>query len=213
VRTGERAPDRVAWGRAAALAGIGTPSPDRVRPAERRGRAGAGRSSRCPMLCLPPSRRSEAECERARMARDPAYDGRFFTGVRTTGASTAAPSARPGRPTCASTRAPRLPRLLASVLPAVPAGDGAVLPGMERLAHYRGTGIAPDRDRRTGRRKRDRGSARRVGVGARHLSRLFAQHVGASPAQVAHSPLAAGEAAAGQHRPTYGRGCAAGRGR
>jgi methylphosphotriester-DNA--protein-cysteine methyltransferase len=26
-----------------------------------------------------------AECERARMACDPAYDGRFFTGVRTTG--------------------------------------------------------------------------------------------------------------------------------
>ena len=26
-----------------------------------------------------------AECERARMARDPAYDGRFFSGVRTTG--------------------------------------------------------------------------------------------------------------------------------
>jgi Metal binding domain of Ada len=26
-----------------------------------------------------------AECERARMARDPSYDGRFFTGVRTTG--------------------------------------------------------------------------------------------------------------------------------
>jgi AraC family transcriptional regulator of adaptative response / DNA-3-methyladenine glycosylase II len=26
-----------------------------------------------------------AECERARVNRDPAYDGRFFTGVRTTG--------------------------------------------------------------------------------------------------------------------------------
>jgi AraC family transcriptional regulator of adaptative response / DNA-3-methyladenine glycosylase II len=26
-----------------------------------------------------------AECERARVARDPSYDGRFFTGVRTTG--------------------------------------------------------------------------------------------------------------------------------
>jgi AraC family transcriptional regulator, regulatory protein of adaptative response / methylated-DNA-[protein]-cysteine methyltransferase len=26
-----------------------------------------------------------AECDRARLARDPAYDGRFFTGVRTTG--------------------------------------------------------------------------------------------------------------------------------
>ncbi len=26
----------------------------------------------------------EAECERTRVGRDPAYDGRFFTGVRTT---------------------------------------------------------------------------------------------------------------------------------
>ncbi|MBV8506186.1 MAG: transcriptional regulator, partial [Alphaproteobacteria bacterium] len=26
-----------------------------------------------------------AECEKARVGRDPAYDGRFFTGVRTTG--------------------------------------------------------------------------------------------------------------------------------
>ena len=26
-----------------------------------------------------------AECEKARMGRDPAYDGRFFSGVRTTG--------------------------------------------------------------------------------------------------------------------------------
>ena len=26
-----------------------------------------------------------AECDRARMARDPKYDGRFYTGVRTTG--------------------------------------------------------------------------------------------------------------------------------
>src|ERR1700732_365668 len=26
-----------------------------------------------------------AECDRARLARDPSYDGRFFTGVRTTG--------------------------------------------------------------------------------------------------------------------------------
>src|SRR5437762_6645176 len=26
-----------------------------------------------------------AECERARVARDPRFDGRFFTGVRTTG--------------------------------------------------------------------------------------------------------------------------------
>src|SRR5437764_8600917 len=25
------------------------------------------------------------ECDRARLSRDPAYDGRFFTGVRTTG--------------------------------------------------------------------------------------------------------------------------------
>jgi AraC family transcriptional regulator of adaptative response / DNA-3-methyladenine glycosylase II len=25
------------------------------------------------------------ECDRARIRRDPAYDGRFFTGVRTTG--------------------------------------------------------------------------------------------------------------------------------
>jgi methylphosphotriester-DNA--protein-cysteine methyltransferase len=26
-----------------------------------------------------------AECDRERLARDPSYDGRFFTGVRTTG--------------------------------------------------------------------------------------------------------------------------------
>jgi AraC family transcriptional regulator of adaptative response / DNA-3-methyladenine glycosylase II len=36
-------------------------------------------------LTVPPMLLDFAECDRARIARDPSYDGRFFTGVRTTG--------------------------------------------------------------------------------------------------------------------------------
>src|SRR5580692_2744567 len=36
------------------------------------------------MLMVPPPLLDHATCDRARLARDPAYDGVFFTGVRTT---------------------------------------------------------------------------------------------------------------------------------
>jgi AraC family transcriptional regulator of adaptative response/methylated-DNA-[protein]-cysteine methyltransferase len=47
-------------------------------------RRGFGRS-RDRVVSWAPMSLDFAECDRARLARDPSYDGRFFTGVRTTG--------------------------------------------------------------------------------------------------------------------------------
>src|ERR1700730_18331975 len=93
VRSRERVPDRIVErdsrhaycshrffgesdtvGAAAALAG------SRPHPRKDVGRCStACYAGGCPMSL------DVAECERARVARDPSYDGRFFTGVRTTG--------------------------------------------------------------------------------------------------------------------------------
>ena len=63
-------------------------------------------------------------------------------------------------------------------------GNRPLLPGVERYKNHCGTRLKTDRSRRL-----DKGNVEqlsdRVGVGARHLSRLFKQHIGASPTQAA----------------------------
>jgi hypothetical protein len=53
-----------------------------------------------------------AECDRARLARDPSYDGRFYTGVRTTGiyCQPVSPVRPPGPPMFRSSRRLLRPR-------------------------------------------------------------------------------------------------------
>lgn len=129
------------------------------------------------------------ECDRARVRRDPAYDGRFFTGVGTTGIycrpvcpvrpaqsknveyfpSAAAAEAAGYRPClrCRPETAPFSPAWkgsLATVERAMRLVNGGALDeaGVEALAE-------------------------RLGIGARHLSRLFKKHLGASPTQAAQT--------------------------
>lgn len=128
-------------------------------------------------------------CERARITRDRRYDGRFFTGVRTTGiyCRPVCPvrPAKPGNvrfyPSAAAAEAagfrPCL-RCRPETAPFSPAwtGSGATV--------RRGLGLivggALDKDS-------VEALAERLGVGPRHLSRLFRQHLGATPTQVAQT--------------------------
>jgi AraC family transcriptional regulator of adaptative response / DNA-3-methyladenine glycosylase II len=133
----------------------------------------------------------EAECEQARMARDPAYDGKFFTGVRTTRiyCRPVCP-VRPARaanvrfyPSAAAAEAagfrPCL-RCRPETAPFCPAWNGSRTTAERALRLIEGGAL--DEEEAT-----VEALAARVGVGARHLSRLFARHVGASPAQVART--------------------------
>ena len=133
----------------------------------------------------------EAECEQARVGRDPAYDGRFFTGVRTTGiyCRPVCP-VRPARagnvrffPSAAAAEAagfrPCL-RCRPETAPFCPAWNGSRTTA-ERALRLIMEG-ALDEDGAS-----VEGLAARLGIGARHLSRLFARHVGASPAQAART--------------------------
>jgi AraC family transcriptional regulator, regulatory protein of adaptative response / methylated-DNA-[protein]-cysteine methyltransferase len=132
----------------------------------------------------------DGECERARMARDPAYDGRFFTGVRTTGIYC--------RPVCPVRPAhSRNVRFFPSAAAAEAAGFRPCLRCRPETAPFcpawRGSRTTVERAARL---IADEGAldgedatveilATRVGVGARHLARLFAKHLGATPSQVA----------------------------
>lgn len=128
-----------------------------------------------------------AECDRARLARDATYDGRFFTGVRTTRiycrpvcpvrparsenvtyfASAAAAEAAGFRPCL---------RCRPETAPFSPAWNGSRTTA-ERALRLIAEGALDDG-------ASVEALAARLGVGARHLSRLFARHVGASPTQV-----------------------------
>jgi AraC family transcriptional regulator, regulatory protein of adaptative response / methylated-DNA-[protein]-cysteine methyltransferase len=131
-----------------------------------------------------------AECERARMARDPSYDGRFFTGVRTTGVYC--------RPVCPVRPAhPRNVCFFPSAAAAEAAGFRPCLRCRPETAPFcpawRGSQAIVDRAARLiseeGALDQEGASvdtlATRVGVGARHLTRLFARHLGATPSQLA----------------------------
>jgi AraC family transcriptional regulator, regulatory protein of adaptative response / methylated-DNA-[protein]-cysteine methyltransferase len=128
-----------------------------------------------------------ATCDRARLARDPTYDGLFFTGVRTTRIYC--------RPTCpvrpakshnvvffltaaAAERAGFRPclRCRPETAPGSPAWNGTattVARGMRLIDE----GFL------------DRGSvqalAETLGIGSRHLLRLFLRHAGATPSELA----------------------------
>jgi len=137
---------------------------------------------------------SDAICERARLSRDRRFDGRFFIGVLTTGiycrpvcpvrppksknvqffpsAAAAAeagfrpclrcrPETSPGTPAWSGTSA-TVSRALRLI------GDGALDGGRQQ-------GASVER------------LAARLGVSARHLSRLFVEHVGAAPLSVAQT--------------------------
>ena len=129
------------------------------------------------------------ECERARVSRDRRYDGRFFTGVRTTRiycrpvcpvhpaysknvtffASAAAAEAAGFRPCL---------RCRPESVPFSPAWNGS------RTTVARGLRLITD-----GALDSDRveALASRLGVGPRHLGRLFQKYLGASPLQVAQT--------------------------
>lgn len=131
------------------------------------------------------------EYDRARLRRDRAYDGRFFTGVRTTGiyCRPVCP-VRPARsanvafyPSAAAAEAagfrPCL-RCRPETAPFSPAWIGSKAT-VARAMRLIGAG-ALDGDDDT-----IETLAARLGVGARHLLRLFRRHVGASPSQVART--------------------------
>jgi len=126
-------------------------------------------------------------CERARLARDPRFDGRFFVAVLTTGIYC--------RPIC-PVRAPKPQnvRFYPSAAAAAEAGFRPCLrcrpeasPGTPA---WLGTAATVSRALRLiADGALDQGSveelATRLGVGARHLTRLFQRHLGASPLAVA----------------------------
>lgn len=126
-------------------------------------------------------------CDRARVTRDPAFDGLFFTGVKTTRIYC--------RPVC-----PVRPAKSANVVffPSAAAAERAGFRPCLRCRPETAPGSPAWRGTATtvGRAMRmiDDGAlgdcsvedlAARLGIGARHLARLFAKHVGASPIQVA----------------------------
>jgi AraC family transcriptional regulator of adaptative response / DNA-3-methyladenine glycosylase II len=127
------------------------------------------------------------ECERARVSRNRAYDGRFFTGVRTTGVYC--------RPVCPvrPARGCNVEFFLSAAAAEV-AGYRPCLRCRPETAPFspawRGSRTTVDRAMRLIHQGAiDRGGvedvATRLGVGARHLSRLFQKHVGATPLKVA----------------------------
>ena len=130
-----------------------------------------------------------ARCYRALLARDARFDGRFFTAVRTTGIYC--------RPICpAPTPKAVNVRFFACAAAAEAAGFRACLrcrpqaaPGtpawlgsaavVSRALRLIGADALDDDDIEA--------LAARVGLGGRQLRRLFAEHLGASPAQVARA--------------------------
>ena len=129
------------------------------------------------------------ECERARVARDRRYDGAFFTGVRTTGISC--------RPVCPvrPAKAGNVSFFL-SAAAAEAAGFRPCLRCRPEAAPFspawQGTRTTVARALRLiADGALDEGNvealATRLGIGTRHLARLFERHLGASPIQLAQT--------------------------
>jgi AraC family transcriptional regulator, regulatory protein of adaptative response / methylated-DNA-[protein]-cysteine methyltransferase len=124
------------------------------------------------------------------LSRDRTYDGRFFTGVRTTGiyCRPVCPvrSARSVNvsycPSAAAAKAagfrPCL-RCRPETAPFCPACNGS------RTTADRALRLIIEEGALDGEIGSVEALAARLGIGARHLARLFARHVGASPSQVA----------------------------
>jgi AraC family transcriptional regulator of adaptative response / DNA-3-methyladenine glycosylase II len=132
-----------------------------------------------------------AECDHARLARDPAYDGRFYTGVRTTRiyCRPVCP-VRPAQsrnvsffPSAAAAEAagfrPCL-RCRPETAPFSPAWNGS------RTTVVRGLRLI-DEGALDGEGASVGAFAARLGIGERHLVRLFTRHFGASPSQIART--------------------------
>lgn len=131
------------------------------------------------------------ECDRARLRRDRAYDGRFFTGVRTTGiyCRPVCP-VRPARstnvsfyPSAAAAEAagfrPCL-RCRPEAAPFSPAWNGSRAT-VARALRLIARGALDSDDRSV------EDLADRLGIGSRHLLRLFRKHLDATPLQVVHT--------------------------
>lgn len=127
-----------------------------------------------------------ATCRRARLARDPRFDGRFFVAVRTTGVfcrpicPAVPPSERnvvyfPSAAAAAEGGFRACLRCRPECAPGTPAWAG-VSTTIARALRLIGE-EAPEKD------SVERLAAR-LGVGARHLRRLFVEHLGASPVAV-----------------------------
>ena len=129
------------------------------------------------------------ECERARVRRDRRYDGRFFSGVRTTRVyCRPVCPVRPAQaknvtfyPSAAAAEAagfrPCL-RCRPEAAPFSPAWKGSRTT-VERALRLIERGALDDAGVEV--------LADRLGIGTRHLARLFHRHVGASPLQVAQT--------------------------
>ncbi len=132
---------------------------------------------------------AQAAYERARLSRDPRFDGQFFVGVKTTGiyCRPICPANSPKRenidffPTAAAASEagfrPCL-RCRPECAPGTPAWHGTsttVRRGLKLIA----AGALDDGNIET--------LADRLGVTSRHLRRLFSKHLGASPLSVAHT--------------------------
>ena len=127
-------------------------------------------------------------CDRARLSRDPAFDGLFFTAVSTTGIYC--------RPICSAQPLSRNVRYYPSAAAAEHAGFRPCLRCRPEAAPFspawNGTRTTVGRALRlieSG--ALDTGTvdnlAHRLGVGARHLSRLFDRHLGCSPTRIART--------------------------
>lgn len=132
---------------------------------------------------------TNAVYERARLSRDARFDGRFFVGVRTTGiyCRPICPANAPNSdnvaffPTAAAaSEAGYRPclRCRPECAPGTPAWAGTSTT-VQRALRLIGEGALEGGNIEA--------LAERVGVTSRHLRRLFAQHVGASPLAVAHT--------------------------
>jgi AraC family transcriptional regulator of adaptative response / DNA-3-methyladenine glycosylase II len=129
------------------------------------------------------------ECVRARVRRDRRYDGRFFSGVRTTRIYC--------RPVCPIR--PALGRNVAFYVTAAAAEAAGFRPCLRCRPETAPVSPAWQGSRTTVHRAMrlirqgalDRAGvgelAARLGVGARHLDRLFKHHIGASPLQGART--------------------------
>src|ERR1035438_5284475 len=125
-------------------------------------------------------------CDRARLARDPRFDGRFFIGVLTTGIYCRpvcpAPSPKPAniryfRSAAAAAEAGFRPclRCRPEASPGTPAwlGTSATVSRALRLIDHDGLSDSSLEE-----------LGERLGIGSRQLRRLFLQHLGASPVAV-----------------------------
>jgi AraC family transcriptional regulator of adaptative response / DNA-3-methyladenine glycosylase II len=132
---------------------------------------------------------NQQTCERARRSRDPRFDGRFFIGVTTTGIYCRpvcpAPSPKEGNvryfeSAAAAAEAGFRPclRCRPETSPGTPAWLGTSITVSRALRLIDETGLSDE--------SLD-DLAERLGIGSRHLRRLFLKHLGASPVAVAQT--------------------------